>query len=63
MDWEDTAKLPEVDLKITVREVRAEPRRLEHKDGTPILWPTCFETNCPKCRDLKEGQQLELFNE
>jgi hypothetical protein len=44
-------ELPNIDMQITSSEITMKSRRLEHKDGTPKMWPQCFNGECehPEC--------------
>jgi len=58
--WKDfDLHIPEIELSITSEEVKSSPRRLEHKDGTPKLYPNCWQGDCMKC--TFGFTQLELF--
>ena len=39
--------IPDFSIKLQTQEVRARPRRFEHADGSPVLWPHCIDGRCP----------------
>lgn len=38
--------LPEYDITLRSEKIEAKPRRFEHEDGTPVLYPQCFDGDC-----------------
>ncbi len=53
--------LPELDLQLTSTIITEKPRRFEHEDGSPKLWPQCWQGQCPlgvcKVGPLLPGQE------
>jgi len=41
------AEIPDFSIKLQTEEVRDNPRRFEHADGSPVLWPHCIDGRCP----------------
>ena len=45
--------VPDFDIVLRVEEVTAKPRFLAHQDGTPMLYPSCIQGECPKCEESR----------